>query len=277
MARLTKLMTIISSLPHLMMRAPQALFEWGTSSLQRRQCPLICDQYGYMIAATQLYRVDVNAGTLTLIKGPVGDGSRTNAMGYNTLDNYLYAWQEGHNWVIRMAGDGTATNITQLTYNNSPNMADFDEQGHYWYANYGYTYGILDLKPNSSTYGKLLQSGSVKTTPYPYIVADWCYVPSTGRYLWSVGTNDTTDTMAVLRFDMNTLAWDSVYTYKPFNASIFGAVYGINNGTIFASDNSYGNVYGFRLNSSAYPWLSTKIAPTSSNDGARCVYNLLGG
>jgi hypothetical protein len=68
----------------------------------------------YQIAGTPsaLYTVNARTGVKTLLASAAQLGNQTlNALGYNMLDNFLYAHVTGTNQIVRMGADGSYTNI----------------------------------------------------------------------------------------------------------------------------------------------------------------------
>jgi hypothetical protein len=53
----------------------------------------------------------------------------------------------------------------------------------------------------------------------------------------------------------------------------FGAMYGMNNGTLYGSNNQNGEIWQFPVGGRPFRVSSGPIS--NSNDGARCVLNLL--
>lgn len=108
-----------------------------------------------------------------------------------------------------------------------------------------------------------------------------------GNYLWSVVRNNTyppddsigesVKATAVIRFSMTTHQWERVANYPESKGNgVYGAQYGFNNGTLYASDNDNGFIYGFDLINSNIPPFKVSDGPRGGpNDGARCVQNLV--
>jgi hypothetical protein len=100
------------------------------------------------------------------------------------------------------------------------------------------------------------------------------YIPVEGEFMYTVATSSSTSTsFALLRFDMSTHAITVLFRYTLHGVTGFGAQYGMNNGTLFGSDNGSGLIYNFPLDGSA-PFVAPHGPSSSDNDGARCVLNL---
>ncbi|KAH8807867.1 hypothetical protein F5884DRAFT_881405 [Xylogone sp. PMI_703] len=246
-----------------------------TTSATASSCPapsaptLSCDQYGYLIQAATLYRADLSTGINTQVKKTVGDGTNANSIAYNVLDNYLYAYQQGKNSLLRISSDGSSEVVIQGI--PAGNLGDIDLNGRYWISSGGTKWWVLDLYPGSATYGQVLNSGTADTLGVT--VADWVYLPNEGQYLYSVGQNSTTKAASMIRFSLTTFQWEKVANYPSVTRSGFGALYGMNNGTLYGSDNTSGEIWQFPI--SGTPFKITTGPKSGDNDGARCVLNLL--
>ncbi|KAI0430387.1 hypothetical protein F5Y09DRAFT_307674 [Xylaria sp. FL1042] len=232
---------------------------------------LSCDKYGYLIQDDTLFQVDLSTGDYSTVKAHVGDATTINALAYNSLDNYLYGRQSGKNQLIRISSDGTSEVVTTFPDDTNVFVADIDTDGNYWYGS-GDTWFQIDLKPNSPTYGTLIANGKVDELGLG--VADWVYLPDNGPYLYSAAHNLTTGGGTTLvRFSLDTKTYEVVQRYPKIGGHTWGAMYGINNGTIYASDNTNGQIWAFPVDGSS-PYLASQGPVSSQNDGARCALNL---
>jgi hypothetical protein len=218
--------------------------------------------------------VDLTTGTTTEIANALGDNTTMNAMGYNTLDNYLYAYQPSTSTILQISADGTTTTVDADAPPSGSYVGDIDSNGHYWVAVGGATsWAEIDLAPGSATYGKTLSSGTA-TAPGNYAVADWVYIPSAGEYLYSIGSIASSSETALLRFDMSTHEWETVADFGALGVVGVGAMYGMNNGTLYGSENGNGQIWQFPI-SGETPFMVSQGPSSGNNDGARCVLNLL--
>ncbi|KIN05473.1 hypothetical protein OIDMADRAFT_141232 [Oidiodendron maius Zn] len=236
--------------------------------------PLSCDPYGYLIQYATFYRVDLTTGATTKVKAGLGDNSAINAIGYNTLDNFIYGFQASTSTIIRIAADGTSSTVVGAdSPPPSSNVGDVDSNGMYWVSAAGESWSQIDLFPGSATYGKTISKGTA--TPLGLQIADWVYIPITGEYLYSVGTNSTSGGISMIRFSMASKEWEKVANYPTLKSvSTLGAQYGMNNGTLWASDNNSGDIWQFPIDGTS-PFKVSQGPSSGSNDGARCVLNLL--
>ncbi|KAI1747506.1 hypothetical protein F4782DRAFT_421115 [Xylaria castorea] len=233
---------------------------------------LTCDKYGYLIQNVTLFQVDLSSGRFTQIANHLGDDTPINAIAYNTLDNLLYARQQGRSELIRIGSDGSTEVVTTFSDTASSNVGDIDTDGYYWYGTSGSTWHQLDLRPGSSTYGTLLSNGTADTLGLG--IADWAYIPVGGPYLYSAARNPTSvGGTSLVRFSLDTKTWEIVQRYPSIGGNTWGAVYGINNGTLYASDNTNGQIWAFPIEGGA-AYRASQGPASPGNDGARCVLNL---
>ncbi|RYP40331.1 hypothetical protein DL767_001788 [Monosporascus sp. MG133] len=237
--------------------------------------PLTCDEYGYLVQYNTLYRVDLQTGGYEEVATEVTDGSSVNAIGYNPLDDYLYGIANPSRQLIRISSLGEATVISTFTeaqMGRWANVGDIDSEGYFWFGANGRTWHQVDLRtPGSATYGTIVANGSASALGLT--VADWVHIPVAGPYLWTVvarGSNGIT----LMRFGLETKIWEVVARYPVPAPETFGALYGINNGTLYASNNVNGEIWAFNVFGGA-PYLASTGPESASNDGARCVLNML--
>lgn len=228
---------------------------------------LTCDKYGYLIQEAELIRVDLSTGETTTVATSVGNGDGANAMGYNPLDNYLYARQGTK--IVRIHADGTTDNIADLpSAATNVFVGDVDETGFFWISNGGSDWYQVDLRPLSSTFGEFLDSGTIAS---PVSIADWVYFPFGGQYLYGLGAIDKG--ISLVRWSLDTHEFSTIAALPALPYHTFGALYGLNNGTMYASDNTLGTIWAVPIDGSD-PYVASEGPPSAENDGARCVWNL---
>jgi hypothetical protein len=173
--------------------------------------------------------------------------------------------------LIRIASDGTTQVVTTFPTTTRINIGDIDTNGTYWHGRDNLWFQ-LDLKPNSPTYGTLLSNGTSNLSRLGLSIGDWAYIPVGGPYLYTVAEQNKVTVLA--RFSLETKQWSVVKNYgRKIAQNSWGAVYAINNGTLYASDNLDGQIWAFPIQGGA-PYLASRGPVSSSNDGARCVLNL---
>ncbi|KFY89451.1 hypothetical protein V498_06440 [Pseudogymnoascus sp. VKM F-4517 (FW-2822)] len=233
--------------------------------------PRHCDKHGWLFQGTKLIRVDIGTGEFETVTTNVGGGTAINAIGYNRLDNFLYGCQGTSNQIIQIGLDGSSSVVANIGLTVPINIGDIDDEGFYWVlTSNGATWFRVDLRPGSSTYGDVVETG---TSPSPGRgVADWVHFPIAGDYLWSVGSNGAGGA-SLLRWGFDTHSWEILAEYPDMEGD-FGGLYGINNGTLFASSNGSGRIWAFSIFDITAPYVASQGPAFPSNDGARCVSNL---
>ncbi|KAG9511889.1 hypothetical protein KCV07_g9856, partial [Aureobasidium melanogenum] len=235
--------------------------------------PFSCDAGGYLIQDQTLSRLNLSSNVQTTISTNVGNDS-INAMGYNVLDNYLYAIETGTpNRVIRIDSAGKATTVGSLPAGNFYNVGDFDGNGNLWISAAGEQWARIELTPGSTTFGHTTSNGTSSTTNLNSGPSDWVYLPQQGEYFYSV-TQGTSPQL--VRWSLTTHTWSVVRTYGNIDGRTsglinqFGALYAVGSDTFYASDNGSGALYRFNV-TSGNPTKIRDGSTTTRNDGARCI------
>ncbi|KAK0386872.1 hypothetical protein NLU13_5185 [Sarocladium strictum] len=228
-----------------------------------------CDEGGYLIQRRTLYRLDLATGVNAAINTRVGPGGNINAMGFNILDGYLYAFVgigNGEQQLIRIGGDGTY-DLLPLIVDNGLNVGDVDDQGQMWASDAGRRWIQVDLNPDSSNFGAQVDEGVSERGN----VADWVYLENGGDYLYSIRLGSTAEAQ---RWSRSSHEWE---TLRDFTSTIeghsgFGALYAVED-ELWGSDNQSGDIVAFPVLSEDEGDDARRISDgpaTSSNDGARC-------
>lgn len=156
-----------------------------------------------------LYSVSIGTGQTTLLVQRVGDGSTTNAMGFDSIGNRLFAVAAPPTnsgllpRMVQINGDGSFTFyrfLPAIANNALYNTGDVDEQGHFWASNLGSTIVEIDTTNNSTLFAG--------TATPPYALYDWAYVPTHGDNLWTVAA-DSNRVIYLLRFDRTAHTWST--------------------------------------------------------------------
>ncbi|KAK6827743.1 hypothetical protein PG990_009390 [Apiospora arundinis] len=210
-------------------------------------------------------------------------------MGYNSLDNYLYAaigTTPGN--LLRISANGDSQTLGSLGLIKAANTGDVDEAGYYWASTGGNEYVQFDLRP-TGTFGALVTSGVSNPKP-AFPILDWAYVPkgggwAGGDFLWALGGeellplgNILTLNTYLLQFNRATKAWSSVRNFGNIAGQIlegkntWGAVYAGDDGFLYGSENFSGEIWKFPLPGNPNPAGKVSSGPKSTNnDGARCI------
>ncbi|KAF3912312.1 hypothetical protein AA313_de0204934 [Arthrobotrys entomopaga] len=241
-----------------------------------------CSKDGYYLGLDSLYDLNLDTGVLTpLVRNFTTDDQQANCLGYNILDNYLYAIQPNTSSILRIDSDGVVTKVGSVAAGNY-NMGDFDNLGQYWV---GYTDGpwsVINLNPLASggSYGAVVESGTF-TIPANGFVADWAYIPSAGRFLYAMSVlSDSSGTLLgqqLIKFDMTAHTWSNVSAVldlpDDFADIGYGAVFADNDGTFYFTGVNTQKIYSINVFD---PTTIKTVASTPddglNSDGARCVY-----
>jgi hypothetical protein len=218
--------------------------------------PFTCAPGFYQVIAGQLKLLNPVTATYTNI-GPAQP--QYNAMGYNVLDNYLYALSTNGGTqgdLLRIANDGSVTNLGLPAGlpAGSYVAADFDNAGN------------LIVRSTATTWYSIDVATTVATTLAITGAAD-----AGNDVVWINGVvyllNATTLYAVNLSTDVTTSAAVSGVT-----SGSFGAAWSDNPNELYFSDNNTGHIYkitGFTGGSPAGT-LELTGATTSNNDGAAC-------
>ncbi|KAK5043570.1 hypothetical protein LTR84_011430 [Exophiala bonariae] len=227
-----------------------------------------CDPNGYLIQNAAFYRVNIATGASTLVKSSVG--KNMNAIGYNTLDNFIYGFGVNDRTINRLAPDGTLTVISTLPAAQTGfNAGDIDTNGILWLSASGSTWAQVNMVPGSATFGQLISSGTTTGLPSGTTAIDWVFLPGQGQNLFAIAAGGGISYLYM--FSMVSKAWTQLRNYGSIAGNTWGAGYAAPDGSLFAADNTSGSIYKFPLNGPAV-FVATGPA-TSSNDGARCPFN----
>lgn len=227
---------------------------------------------------TTWYNIDLITGE-SVPQGGLNPPTSVNAIGYNTLDGFLYGFDQDNMNLVRIDSLG---NITILTYpnglaNTGYNVGGMDDKGYLYLYNTDRTrFYVIDLIPDSPTYLKLVDSTNnyeEQTSNYGILldpggidIYDWAYNPLDNS-LYSVrATNGN-----VVKVDVDT-GDRTILSTSPSPDGLFGAVFSDADGYLYAIRNSTGVVYRYTINgSSATSEVFSKSASSNNNDGAFCV------
>ncbi|KAL2203529.1 hypothetical protein CC79DRAFT_1399866 [Sarocladium strictum] len=200
-----------------------------------------CDEGGYLIQQRTLYRLDLTTGDNPAISTRVGPGGNINAIGFNILDGYLYAFDsigDGEQQLIRIGADGTY-DLLDLIVENGLMAGDIDEAGQMWASNAGRRWLQVDLNPDSSNFGEVVDQGKSENGN----VADWVYLENGGDYLYSIRIGAT---RTAARWSRTSHEWENLRQYPADDgqSSGFGALYAVGD-ELWGSNNQSGDIIAF--------------------------------
>ncbi|KAG8667397.1 hypothetical protein FPOAC1_012228 [Fusarium poae] len=264
-----------------------------------------CDGFGYVISTllgNTLTKVNLVDGTRTTVATGIGPGGSLlnvagvagaiNGIGFNKLDGYIYGVVNqgvvsgvlcgllgcASSQLIRIAKNGGYETLKLTIPSNMIDMGDVDEQGRFWVSENGKKWWCIDVNPASSTFGKLLNSGT-SATDIISGVGDWAYVPGGGDYLYAIQASVIESGLLrtnIVRWSRTTYTWSRYQSYPNLVLTslnlIWGAVMAGPDGTLYGQENLLGQTWKFTLGNTANP---TSIPGGSianlQGDGARCI------
>lgn len=256
-------------------------------TVQTPAATFACDSSSYFVQTlnnvVSLSNIDLASGQTTLIDTALGASEYTslNALGFNPLDNYLYAigtsLTAGTYAVVRISNDGTLTSILSFQSPTNPSyVGDIDANGQYWFSSGGTGSGIVwyqvNLNPNTASYQQIVSQGTTALNGYSCF--DWSYLPNQGNYLYTLGqSTDASPTFALLQFSMETNTWSVVDTFPSVPApNRILATWGSNDGKIWGLEAVSGTIRMLDILSSSPALVTESTGPTgiTNGDGARC-------
>jgi len=236
---------------------------------------------------TEWVTINLVTGTAT-DRGGLNPPHYINAIGYNPLDDYIYGYDDTVNGIARVDASGNIMVLGEPTgmpvTANQYNTGCFDDQG-YLYLYYGGSarFYVVDLRPNSPTYMKLVDPTNgfaEQTSAYGVAlvngtpnVADWVWLPATAQtgigvngFLYGIQTGGV-----MARVNLDNAHVINMTTSGPTYNNSYGAMSGDAQGNIYAIANQNGNVYRYTVNNiTATGVYFSNTYYDSHNDGAMC-------
>ncbi|PHH70065.1 hypothetical protein CDD82_7355 [Ophiocordyceps australis] len=230
---------------------------------------LECSVDAYFIDDKKLLKVSLSTGSTTVLAADVGgSGLDIQAVGFNSLDNYLYGLQ-GPN-IVRISADGSIQIVASLPEGAKFNMGDVDGNGTYRLSDSGSAWADFDLKPGSSTYGQALANGTADPQGLSNL-GSWASTPEDPGYLYSMGVKDGVPILG--RCSMSDHEWTTVYD-KYVKAQVpiklFSSLCASSDGTLCASETTLGIIVCIKLADPEDIVVVPGPRGTSSS-GARCA------
>jgi len=241
------------------------------------QLPFNCSSLSYVIGNRNIsgsnvsdgYTLDLTTGTATLAKADLlsGPNAFVNAIGYNTVDNYIWGFRYNTDELVRIGSDWSVETFPVTGFPATiPGFAtgDVNAQGVlYLYAANSSTITKIDLNPASANY---LIAVTVPTTPTD--LNDWAFNPVDGL-LYAFGTNKI-----LYRFDPVTGARTTLGAVTggiSAQSGAFGTAFFDEGGDFFVGNNLSGSI--FKLSAPLTNLTSSLFSTTnmSPGDGARCA------
>ncbi len=213
-----------------------------------------------------LYRINVATGASTLVHPYLIDFNATNfvqmnAMGYNPVDNFLWARRFGTDQIVRIGADGTTRFYTIPSLYGNHGAADISASGiYYLYDQYRKVLDRIDL--NTMT---LLPSIPLSSSARNSII-DIAINPLDNMMYAAPINGGTTYVQRI-----NPVTGVTVDLYNTvISGNGFGALYFDNEGNLYGSMNNTGEIWKFPTTTPYAASFLSNGPSTSSNDGARC-------
>ncbi|MCE7062312.1 DUF6923 family protein [Dyadobacter sp. CY343] len=216
------------------------------------------------------YTLDLSTGESALAKSPlISSGSAfVNAIGYNSVDNYIWGYRTGTNQVVRIGSDWSVEFFDVTGFASTGfTTGDVSPDGlMYLYTTSAASFTIVDLNPGSANY---LVAQTVPTSGTQ--LNDWAFNPADGL-LYGFGTDKVLyqfDPVSGTRTTLGAVTGGGIET-SAFTGA-FGTAFFDTDGNMFVGNNSSGAIFKISapLNTLTASLFST--ANVTPGDGARCA------
>ncbi len=247
--------------------------------------PFVCDPVGFMVNVpvgstnSSLSEINLITGDTTLINSDIG--LNLNAIGYNTLDNFIYGIEDGTSNLVVMDVNGTTYNlgpVPNLPVSNY-DVGAIDLNGYLYIRNSATdTYYVIDTNQGSPTFGQLVDPTAgfiLDTAPFGttlsnnLIFNDWSF--STDGNLYGVEGNGT-----VVRVDPLTGTVTELTTTGIPGGALYESAYSMSDGYLYVTNNATGEIYRIEINgNNADGLLFSTQDPVIQADGTSCLNAVL--
>jgi len=262
-------------------------FVWAQTPI-----PFDCSGLAYQVTSSgggtnsNFYSYNVVTGSRTLISGL---SLNANAVGYNTVDNFIWGMRGGSTQLVKIGSNGAVQtfNIPNLPAPvNDYNVGDFIGNGYLFiYENSAARYYVIDVNPARSTYLQMVDpTASFVLDAAPYgntfngspglAISDLAYNPATGL-LYGLMNPDAARRFEWITINPITRAVTFSVT-QVSGAGIQGESFGYgailidqNSGGFYAFANDQGRFYRVNTATNTATLLSTAI-PAQNTDGTSC-------
>lgn len=224
-----------------------------------------CSSDLYQVISGVLKIFDPVSSSYTVV-GSSGIGSY-NGAGYNVEDGYIYGIASG-NHLIRINNTGAATDLGEVAnWSAATYRADVDTSGNWISYNSGanptLTVIDIDATPLTMQLSALtnLHSGNIPG------VADITFNPKTAKFYGMANG------LQLVEIDPPNLTIDVVADFDGSSGG-FGAAWSDRDGNSYFSNNSTGEIYAVKFDSTSAPYDLKIVAygeVTSNNDGINCI------
>lgn len=242
----------------------------GLNAQRAQAAPFICTNQFFQVINGTLKVLNPADGTYVVVGSTGSTGSLiTNAIGYNSVDNYIYGWQEvdpyggGSQGLVRIEDDATTTPLGIPAGVPTPAnyvAGDFDTSGHLYILRGG-TNQLYKVNVSALTSSMITMSSIPPLNEIVYV--DGLLYSVAGTTLYTIDPVSgviTTKTLAI--------------TPDPGNpGSVYGAGWASNTGQLYFSRNSDGVIVEISNYTGVSPVATPVLAgqTASGNDGASCI------
>ncbi len=233
-------------------------FAIGSILLQPKSAqaaPFTCSSSLYQEISGQLRVLDPLSNTFVDV-GP-DNGFNINAMGYNTVDNYIYGMDYTNSHLLRIESDGTYTDLGVPTGLAGINYfsGDMDQAGNLYIKGNSDMY-VINVSTNTATILPLSDS---------FITFDLVYI---NGFLYGIGTGGLGTSL--FKVDVSNGTVTSLLLSIPMFSG-YGSGWATDVNSLYFSHNNTGIIYkitNYDTAPIATPVLNS--SPTVENDGASC-------
>ena len=227
-----------------------------------------CPSHAFLTQGTmpQTFAVDLISGDYRVAADYMGTSKPVNALGFNSVDQYLYGWSKEHNAPVRVHSDFSieVLSVENITNNNFYVGDVHPYNNEYYVYRRGQNYGLykIDLNPDSTDYMTMQQIVDGKTLSMK--AADMAINPSDG-FGYALSRHGE-----LYQFDLAT--GDHTKLGNSGVSGTFGAAYFDPDGNFYVSRNNDGNIYRISVGTGSYTAEFFAAGPSSNtNDGSRCA------
>jgi hypothetical protein len=224
--------------------------------------PFTCSPNFYQVISGTLELLNPTTGAYTNI-GP-NAGFNYNAIGYDTLDNYIYGLRVGTNEgdLVRVASDGS---VTDLGLPTGLPAGDYDDgstdlSGNLYVQATSHSLYEINLATETTT---VIPLTGVPITGYDSVIIGTNLYKISGDQLYTVNLTTDVATSATVTGPANWLN----------SSTEFGADWSDQAGELYVSNNGTGSIYEINNYNTNAPNATFVVAGTvtSQNDGASCT------
>ncbi|TDE11136.1 DUF6923 family protein [Jiangella asiatica] len=243
--------------------------------------------------------VDVATGESEVVAEDIWE-HRTNALGYNPVDNYIYGsfdTDEDGSWEFGRVGSDFSVELLGLPegWAEGPGepwdesfdrvVADFTPDGHYWAMlrlDSGASWAEVDLDPASPDHMSVASSGDFDVPDGWDPGADWAYNVDDGKFYMVANRTDEHTEWGLLAFDpaahtmsvaaeIGQLVGENGPLSGGTNTTLFGAMYSDADGYIYAAHSATGQIWRVDMASGEAVFHGRAAGDVTNTDGARCT------